>query len=128
MDIFRHIKWWWQRRTRGFDDRDLWSLDYTIAKFILPRLKSFKYNTIAYPATPKMMKIQFDRSLSEKEHKKALKEAGIEAEKEWGEALDKMILAFQYIIEDDYFADDHKVRCIDDGLMLFCKNFLNLWD
>ena len=31
-----------QRRKRGFDDSELWSLDCTIAKFILPRLKRYK--------------------------------------------------------------------------------------
>lgn len=31
-----------QRIERGFDDSELWNLDFTIAKFILPRLKAFK--------------------------------------------------------------------------------------
>jgi len=33
----REIKWIWQRMSRGFSDKDLWSLDYTIGDFILPR-------------------------------------------------------------------------------------------
>jgi len=31
-----------QRMLRGFDDSELWNLDITIAKFILPRLKAAK--------------------------------------------------------------------------------------
>ena len=37
----RLIRWPLQRLTRGFDDRDLWNLDRTIAKLIVPRLKIF---------------------------------------------------------------------------------------
>jgi hypothetical protein len=41
--MFLHkLKFWWQRQTRGFSDDELWSLDITIAKFILPRLEAFK--------------------------------------------------------------------------------------
>ena len=31
-----------QRLERGFDDSETWNLDLTIAKFVLPRLESFK--------------------------------------------------------------------------------------
>ena len=31
-----------QRIERGFDDSELWNLDYTIASFVLPRLKRLK--------------------------------------------------------------------------------------
>lgn len=30
-----------QRLTRGFDDSETWSLDFTIAKFIVPRLERY---------------------------------------------------------------------------------------
>ena len=32
-NIWTRIVFWWQRRTRGFDGSDLWSLDHTILKF-----------------------------------------------------------------------------------------------
>lgn len=35
------IKWWWQRRTRGFDDREIWDLNEAIIRFVLPRLEAF---------------------------------------------------------------------------------------
>lgn len=38
----RHDQWKFQRETRGFDDTELWNLDVTIAKFILPRLIAFR--------------------------------------------------------------------------------------
>lgn len=37
----RSLRYWWQRRTRGWDDSELWSLDCTIARFALPRLRRF---------------------------------------------------------------------------------------
>ena len=49
--FFKHIfhlrwfKWWYQKLSRGFSDRELWSLDCTITDFVLPRLKSFRYGT-----------------------------------------------------------------------------------
>lgn len=30
-----------QRATRGFDDSEIWSLDHTICKFMIPRLERF---------------------------------------------------------------------------------------
>ena len=67
---------------------ELWDLDYTFADFILPRLKAFKKNTISVPA-----------QLSETE---------------WNDILDKMILAFEYIItEDSWWIDDPRYDYID---------------
>lgn len=38
-----------QRLERGFDDSETWNLDLTIAKFVLPRLESFKESFMGYP-------------------------------------------------------------------------------
>jgi hypothetical protein len=38
----RHPLWAKQREERGFDDTELWSLDLTIARFLLPRLKALR--------------------------------------------------------------------------------------
>jgi hypothetical protein len=35
----RRLQLWKQKLTRGFSDDELWSLDITVAKFMLPRLK-----------------------------------------------------------------------------------------
>ncbi len=40
--ILRHVKWFFQRRTRGFDDRELWDLGSHLVKYIYPRLVAFK--------------------------------------------------------------------------------------
>jgi hypothetical protein len=101
-DIPRHIRWWWQRRTRGWDDRDLWSMDYTIAKFVLPRLKKFREVQIGHPA-----------------HMQEI---------EWKIALDEMIEAFKMIELDCCSNDPEYNSKIDRGLYLFYKHFRDLWD
>lgn len=42
-DLFRgrRLRWFIQRRRRGFDERELWGLDNTIIDFALPRIKAF---------------------------------------------------------------------------------------
>lgn len=69
--IPQRIKFLWQRLTRGWDDSDLWSLDYTIAKFALPRLREFKLQAMGHPS-----------SLTEEE---------------WNMILDKMIWSMEYV-------------------------------
>lgn len=39
-----------QRKTRGFDDSELWNLDSTFIAFALPRLKAFKESHAGWPA------------------------------------------------------------------------------
>jgi hypothetical protein len=130
--LLRHIKWFYQRITRGFDDRECWNLNTTIAKFLIPRLKVFKTNTHTFPS-----------------------EISLE---EWDIALLQMIDAFElYILDnDDLNYDDVKIefdekghlqitkdpdkekvrntiiesrrKRIEDGLNLFREYFYDLWD
>lgn len=91
-----------QRLERGFDDSETWSLDSTIAKFILPRLIRFKEINAGYPGTV--------------------------SEQEWDDILDRMILAFSLLASDAAFVtakeDQEK---IDEGLALFAKWYQHLW-
>ena len=91
-----------QRLERGFDDSETWSLDSTIAKFILPRLIRFKEINAGYPGTV--------------------------SEQEWDDILDRMILAFSLLASDAAFVtakeDQEK---IDEGLALFAKWYQYLW-
>ena len=49
------IKWFFQRRFRGFDDREIWDIDETFYKWLLPRLKMFQVRTSGYPTRYKSM-------------------------------------------------------------------------
>lgn len=42
MNLRRRLRFLYQRWTRGFDDSELWSLDYTLAHWLLPRFLRFR--------------------------------------------------------------------------------------
>lgn len=99
--IKRMIKFWWQRRTRGWDDSEIWNLDYTIAKFVLPRLKRFRKVNGCYPPD--------------------------ETPKSWDKKLDKMIYAFHIYSEYNVNYDNVNWKEVIEGLKLFGKHFFHLW-
>ena len=129
----RQRKKWLKKYGKYVPYSDLWSLNITIANFVLPRLKRFKKENIGYPGIDEM-----------------------DTPEKWDEALDKMILAFEYVISwDDWwlnnprydyldakskydneyvteirksYLDENKRRqvAISEGLQLFVKWFLHL--
>lgn len=93
-----------QRIERGFDNSELWSLEHTIARFIIPRLKAFKENSVGYPGCFKN-------------------------EKEWEKVLNKMIRAFELVVRDEgslYF-NDKEEKEYNQGMNAFKNYFLCLW-
>lgn len=117
----REKTWKRQRAERGFDDRDLWCLDATIAEFILPRLKAFRKQNVSnwFP--------DFDNSfLDRKDRKKQMK---------WGCkktncVIDKMILAFELLIEygrKGKILSKEENKNVTEGLRLFYEYFRALW-
>ena len=84
---------------------ELWGLDFTLAKYILPRLIKFKENAEGHPSD-----ITWEEYLI---------------------ILDKMIWSFSYIIKEeysstleDYEKEDKRCR---EGLHLFAEYFRSLW-
>ncbi len=113
--IQRPVKFFWQRRIRGFDDSELWSLDNSLAEYILPRLIAFKeYNTHGCASE------FFDEDNKEDECMK------------WKEVVDKMIFAFKHATNDYYIADIEENKKADEkaqeGFELFGKYYADLWD
>lgn len=114
--------------------KETWSLDVNLAKYIITRLKKFKKLNNGYPGIGEM-----------------------NTPEKWDEALDKMIQAFEYVIDlDEYWIDDPKydytdimfgknkefyekikenkitedirrLAAIDEGLQLFAKYYMSLW-
>jgi hypothetical protein len=70
-----------QRIERGFDDTELWSLDRTIAKYVLPRLVEFKKVVNGYPP-------EFDKL------------------DDWMDVIDKMIYSFDHIVNCEKYDDE----------------------
>lgn len=130
----RQRKKWLKKHGKYVPYSDLWNLDITIANFVLPRLKKFKEEDDGCPEREEM-----------------------DTPEKWGEVLDKMILAFEYVISWDKWWRDNpkydylsakskyddeyvtKIRnsylaegkrrqaVISEGLQLFAKWFRHLW-
>lgn len=88
--------------TRGFSDRDLWSLDVTISKFCLPRLK--RYKEIKKEIISNIPQENFD------------------------EILDKIIYSFDKIINQfELDMNKKEYNKTEEGLILFVNNFYKIW-
>lgn len=140
----RQAKWSKQRNKRGFDDTECWDLFTTIAKFILPRFKEFKKQTIGTPTSFYPKNYSFDSTnindnIEKQAHEKHMA------------ALDKMIRSFEWIVDEDKkpsaifyrtkFAKDDSSKnrktwiamvkkddkLIQEGLQLFAKHFQTIW-
>lgn len=93
----------YQRLTRGWDNSELWSLDYSLAKLILPRLKEFVKYSHGCPQD--------------------------QEEKDWQHILNEMVYAMQFMASKERWAcDDKKIwERVNAGLELFGKHFGSLW-
>ena len=139
-EIPSQLRWFQQRVTRGFDDRDMWGLDTAITAFVYPRIKFFnkwqKEHGMGVPA-------DFEKNPAE-----------------WLEVLNKIELAFEHMAKDNFLCgfgtkDFHSVpdkdafkdpadfeqamkewrrrsdviaQEIETGLDLFRKYYHGLWD
>lgn len=99
----REYEWYLQRKTRGFDDTQLWGLYDSIARFILPRLRQFKGCHAGWPA-----------SLTEKK---------------WEKVLDDMIKFFEFVVSDDTWHTPGTPEAIEYERCrkAFVKHFFSLW-
>jgi hypothetical protein len=99
--FIRPIKFLFQRLTRGFDDSETWSLDSSLSRLILPRLKRYQKVSACHPMnlTPE----------------------------EWNAILDKMIASFEFHASDLKWSSDSTWQQHDEGIQLFAKYFTRLW-
>jgi len=105
----------------GFDTSDLWSLDYSITKFIYPRLKKFvEDGTQGYPSELD------DKEFITKHKLKYL--VGTEDKDTWNNILHKMLKTFEILHSDTYMHDTDDSKEIEEGLRLFSIFYSGLWD
>ena len=100
-DDDRQAAWAEQRANRGFDSTELWNLDVTFSRFVLPRLKAFAEDLHGYPS-------------------------GM-TEEAWLAELHKMIAAFELCVDANPMVTAKQERVITVGLNSFRKYFFNLW-
>lgn len=105
----RRIKSKEYKSCHGFEPCESWNLNITIAHFIYPRLKKFRQDANCFPIGTKNID-------------------------EWYDIIDKMLLAFALIIDQDNneeftnsFYSDKQINEIKEGLELFAKYFNDLW-
>ncbi len=116
--VLKDIKWVLQKVFKGYNDPDLWSLDYHFVEMILPRLRAYKkMKRSGYPAAT------------------AGTYPEISCPEDWEKILDAIIKGFEsFLIErnGDYAFTIEKCmqlqKEIDYGLELFGKFFQYLWD
>ena len=100
-----------QLKNKGFDDSELWNLDFTIASFIYPRIKQFRTILHGYP-----------NGLSPKK---------------WDKILKRIERSFEIVVKGEFdlltTKDDKNSSKIlhkefKKGMKYFSKYFMNLWD
>lgn len=118
-NINRPVLHFMQRRKRGWDDRDIWSLDVTFAEWVVPRLKRLKEAKRGVPVyfLPKP-KNPDGYTYTDEEHKRGVAK--------YNKMLDEMIEGFElYAREQDCYGEDNKK--INKALNHFAKHFFTLW-
>lgn len=110
-----------------FANEDLWSLDQTFAKFILPRLKAFRERHCSCPS------IGYREGNFRSKGKYGPKLRKDLCFKHWDEILDKMIIAFELHLSHwdwdcEYNTKEYNKRWakVEEGLSLFAKYFGSL--
>ena len=86
-----------------FPIEEVWNTYHTLAQLIVPRLQAFK-------------------ALNKYGHCPNFKDT-----REWNNAIQKMIDAFELLKYADVHTSDEE-KTISEGLELFCKHYRNLWD
>lgn len=143
--ILRKAKDWNYKRIHGFYPIDVWSLDYAILQFTLPRLKQFSEDVCSFPNSMYYDDPDSPRPEELDENHYTETDSHIACNK-WKGIVDKMIYSIEaMIVEGDgtltFFkndengdliiplvADTEKEEKVQEGWELFHKYFFALWN
>jgi hypothetical protein len=103
--LYSEVRSWPFRIKHGFDYRDCWNLDNSVANYVLPRLKYFRSHKGAFQGYPTGLSV-----------------------KKWEKIQDKMIFAFEQLVSQDYVYNKKIDKKVQEGLLLFSTYFRSLWD
>lgn len=103
----RKIRFIYQKITRGFSDVELWSLDGTISRFIIPRLERFIEINAGYPP-------DYDDC------------------EDWKKDLKSLLETFKFLASEKRYEEigpdyEEKWETVEKDLNFFGKRFLDLW-
>ena len=97
-DKARRDKYRQQRKERGFDDTELWNLDVTFARLMLPRLRAFL----------------------------PLRDELIVVDDKWHADMAAIILALEILSENSVDIDGNRA-IVTSGMEAFSRNIMRLW-
>lgn len=112
MNFKRSIRFWWQRRTRGWDDSDTWNLEAELARWLAPRLRRFIEAHNGVPLS--YCEFEGDKVTNDKEAAAA-----------WDADLEKMAATFEWYGGDNQ--GEAEPAHIKEGWDLFVKHYRSLW-
>lgn len=97
----RSIRFWFQRRWRGWDDSETWHLGSTCIIFILPRLERYRELNNGVPADL--------------------------TSEEWEAELEVMISGFRLFVDGDDCFSFERSQKIEKACELFGRRLTTLW-
>jgi hypothetical protein len=128
-NISDNIKWGYQRLTRKWDDRVIWSIDFYLSEMIPIWIKELKDKKHGIPC------VCFDESDWNNEKNDYKDGAEIKAQTKWDEILDKIIEGFeaQKKIEDEGLWEkdpefNELNKKFNEGFDLLKEYYTDLWD
>lgn len=106
------------KKKHGFRYEDSWSLDRSIALYVLPRLVQLRDKHYGFPAT-----------ILENPEDSSNEELNKKANKKWNKILNKMIYGFYlYITKESFEMSEEEKVAQREGFALFKQYYSALWD
>jgi hypothetical protein len=132
-------EWIHEKRKRkikvNIEPYDVWSMDHTLAHIVFPMLIELRANKCGAPGGMKGFAYSSRNQWSQtcfafyEEGDADADQAGFD---EWDEIMDKMIWAFDFIVQDKEYDDIENIEAnrarVTEGLELFGKHYQSLWD
>lgn len=141
-DIYLEIKWFIQRGTRGYSDRDTWSIDFWLSNIMPKILNDLKCSKFGIPLSTFTDKARTDKTGN------YTNQETIRAEIRWNTILNTIIKSFEtsnkiinseliYISSKNYNKNKYKklknvmtlkeCKEFEKGFKLFQEYFFDLW-
>jgi hypothetical protein len=124
---YRWLRFWWERRTRGFDESELWCLNSHIVDFLLPRLRAFREGA---PDIPSHLFFE-ERGMSDETYHRLPKQEKqriiSKAQARWKLILTKIVVALELFVEHDGCIPHRSQREFEEGWKFFHDYFFDLW-
>ena len=134
--VYYKLKYFIQRRTRGFDDLDKWNAAWFISRKAIAILKEWRKGPIMGTSIIRHREDRFGKIIELE--KTEIDDEGYPpafTEEEWLKIIDDIIFAFEFVIQDDLFCDNYNSNTYKEkyarhkrGLKLFSIYLMSLWD